>query len=53
MVDQEAFEDYIRDTFIQQKKNGSKVMTCSRGAEINAHLSSSNVSDDLHFKFWV
>ena len=53
MVDREAFENYIRDTFVQQKKNGSKVMARSRGAEITAHLSGSKESDDSHFKFWV
>ena len=44
MVDREAFENYITDTFVQQKRNGSKVMARSRGAEITAHLSSVTVN---------
>ena len=46
MVDREAFENYIRDTFVQQKKNGSEVMTRSRGAEI---VGSDNIGTMLKF----
>ena len=53
MVDQEAFEDYVKRTFVDQKKNGSKALARSRGAEITAYLSGSRDADDAHFKFWV
>ena len=53
MVDQEAFEDHVKRTFVDHKKIGSKVMTRSRVAEISAYLLGSKEADDAHFKFWV
>ena len=34
MVDREAFEAFVKSSFVQTKKMGSKVLTRSRGAEI-------------------
>ena len=34
MVDREAFEAFVKSSFVQTKKTGSKVLTRSRGAEI-------------------
>ena len=53
MVDRDAFEDHVKRTFVDQKKNVSKVMTRSRGAEITAYLLGSKEADDVHFKFWI
>ena len=34
MVNREAFEAFVKSSFVQTKKAGSKVLTRSRGAEI-------------------
>ena len=47
-----AFEDFVQKEFVE-KKNGSKVLTWSRGNEITAYLSESKDVEDAHFKFWV
>ena len=57
MVDREAFEAFVKSSFVQTKKTGSKVLTRSRGAEIVAYLSGdggkTSTSISAHFKFWV
>ena len=52
MGELEAFEEFIKCSFVEHK-NGSKVITWSRGAEITAYLSGSKIVEDAHFKFWV
>ena len=53
MVDRAAFQHFVWKNFVETKKNGSKVITRSRGAEITAYLSGSKSVEDAHFKFWV
>ena len=52
MVDRAAFDKFISKRFME-KKNGSKVVRRSRGAEIIAYLSASRGVEDSHFKFWI
>ena len=52
-VDQAAFDDFITHNFVEKRKNGSKVITRTKGAEITAYLSGLKSVEDAHFKFWV
>ena len=53
MGDRAGFEDFIQKNFVEKKKNGSKVITRGRGAQISEYLSGSRSVEDSHFKFWV
>ena len=53
MVDRAAFNEFILKNFVEKRKNGSKVITRSKGAEITANLSGPKSVEDAHFKFWV
>ena len=53
MVGREAFEAFVKSSFVQTKKTGSKVLTRSRGAEIVTYLLRDNGNTSAHFKFWV
>ena len=53
MVDREAFEEHVKCTFVDQKKNGIKVMPQKLRSRDNRLLSGSKEADDTHFKFWV
>ena len=57
MVDREAFEAFVKSSFVLTKKTESKVLTRSRGVEIVTYLSgdggNTSASTSAHFKFWV
>ena len=53
MVDQAAFDDFITHNFVERRKNWSKVITRTKGAEITAYLSGLKSVEDAHFKVWV
>ena len=46
--------EFVQRTFVEGKTKGSKVVTCSRGAEIATYLARSvDAVQDARFKFWV
>lgn len=49
----EAFQVFLQNEFIDKKKEGSKVLSKARGAQIAAFLSGATAGHDAHFKFWV
>ena len=49
----QAFEKFVRENFLEQRKAGSKVITKSRGDDIAAYLTGAGEMADAHFKFWV
>ena len=53
MVNQAAFNDFITHNFVEKRRNGSKVITRTKGTEITAYLSDLKSMEDAHFKFWV
>ena len=59
MVDREAFEAFVKSSFMQTKKMGSNVLTRSRGAQIVAYLvgesdgGKTSALTSAHFKLWV
>ena len=53
MGHREAFDDWMKNTFLSAKKTGSKVLTRSQGEEIKTFLSGATPAKDAHFKFWV
>ena len=50
MVDREAFEAFVKSSFMQTKKTGSKVLTRSSGAEVVAYLSGDGRQTSAHFR---
>ena len=38
IVDRDTFEDHVKHSFVDQKKNGSKMMTQSGGPKITDYL---------------
>ena len=53
MSHSEAFEKWMKETFLSGKKVGSKVLTRSQGEQVNSSLSGAAPAKDAHFKFWV
>ena len=48
----EEFERFVEESFMKEKKSGSKVITRSRGDKIVACLKGHSAAD-AHLKFWV
>ena len=49
----DAFEEYIKSSFLNGKNPGSKTLTRSKGERVTQFLLGRSNEEDAHFKFWV
>ena len=47
-MDRDGFVEFVLRTFVERKTEGSKVVTCSRSAEITAYLRLNAIVQSVH-----